>query len=420
VDRRCGWRSRVVAVERRIALHRFGIVGLGTRIWGIELVLVRPGCTELVRVRVVGILGFLRRLGVGERATTGSGAPARAGRTVVGELRSLVSMDRRAAAELMGTDVEVLVRSAGPRSDAAAPDPGPVLHRLAELERCWSRFRSDSEVSRLNALDGVPAVVGADTASLVAHAVLAWQLTGGRFDPLVGDALVGLGYDRSFPWAGRRGDRVAVARHPVDQVVVDQGSGLVRLPAGAQLDPGGIGKGLAADVVTAEFLVEHGSGTGLLVNVGGDLRVGGTPPPGGWEIEVDHLVGPLVRVAVRSGAVATSSRLRRAWRTTAGEPVHHVIDPATRLPAAGPAASVTVLAAEAWWAEALATATLVGWSDHGPSDELRRMAAGCGVLVTATDGRQVVLGDRADEFMVVGPRAEMTDVTERLDTGVPV
>ncbi len=325
---------------------------------------------------------------------------------------------RRASAHLMGTDVDVLVRTAGPRTDGVEPDPDQVLQRLVQLERTWSRFLDDSEVSQLNALDGAPAVVGSDTATLVAHAVLAWQLTGGRFDPLVGDALVGLGYDRPFPWSGDRGGRVAPVHHPVDRIHVDESSGLVRLPVGARLDPGGIGKGLAADLVVAEFLMGAGPDVAVLVNVGGDLRAGGPPPTDGWEVEVDHLVGPLVRVAVGGGALATSSRLRRTWRTTDGESVHHVIDPRTRRPVRGPAASVTVIADTAWWAEALATAALVDWSDGGPSPELRRMAEGCGVLVTTLDGIQAVLGDRAGEFMVHGPRADGGEVADDLLTPV--
>ncbi len=325
-----------------------------------------------------------------------------------------MSTPRRASARLMGTDVEVLVRSAGSGAGIGAPDPERIVQRLAGLERTWSRFLGDSEVSRLNALDGAPAVVGSDTATLVVHAVLAWHLTGGRFDPLVGDALVGLGYDRSFPWSGERGGRVAHVRHPVDRIHVDESTGLVRLPVGAQFDPGGIGKGLAADLVATEFLAGAGPGTGLLVNVGGDLLAVGSAPVDGWEVEVDHLSGPLARVAVRAGALATSSRLRRAWRTTDGEQVHHVVDPRTRRPVSGPAVSATVLADTAWWAEALATAALVDWTDRGPSAEFHRMVGACGVLVTTIDGEQVVLGDRAGEFMIHAQRADGPGMSDDL------
>lgn len=258
----------------------------------------------------------------------------------------------------MGTNAHVLV--AGP--DAAGL-VATARDRLGALDRMWSRFRPDSEISRLNGAGGMAVPVTGETVELVRLSVRGWRLTGGRFDPTVHDAMVAHGYDCDFARMGR-------PRVPADAEVrpspgcrgidVDAGSGRVRLPAGVRLDPGGIAKGLAADLVCDELL--RSGATGVLANVGGDLRVGGTPPgPEGWVVAVADPVAAereLLRVSLRRGAVATGSTLSRRW--VAGDTeVHHVMDPRTGRPSSGPLASVTVVATAGWLAEVLAQALLV-------------------------------------------------------------
>jgi thiamine biosynthesis lipoprotein len=140
---------------------------------------------------------------------------------------------------------------------------------------------------------------------------------------------------------------------------IDPETRVVTAPAGVSIDLGGIGKGLAADVVASELLAAGADG--VCVNLGGDLRVVGTPPhsdawyvaiedPGNRSAEVGH-------VALAEGAVATSNADGRTWRagTTL---VRHVLDPATGRSVA-PIGAVTVVAGECWWAEVLATAATV-------------------------------------------------------------
>lgn len=73
-----------------------------------------------------------------------------------------------------------------------------AIVRLADLENRWSRFRPDSEVSRLNAHAGTDVLVSSETFTLIHRSVAAWHLTGGRFDPTCGAAVVALGYDRDI------------------------------------------------------------------------------------------------------------------------------------------------------------------------------------------------------------------------------
>ena len=140
----------------------------------------------------------------------------------------------------------------------------------------------------------------------------------------------------------------------------DEHIGTITVPPGTTLDPGGIGKGLAADLVSAE-LIERGA-RGVLVNVGGDLRVRGEAPNGAsWDVSIEHPIQPgveLVRIGLVDGAVATTSRAKRCWQTAAGA-AHHIIDPRTGRPATSSHVAVTVVAREAWWAEVVAKAIFV-------------------------------------------------------------
>jgi thiamine biosynthesis lipoprotein len=280
----------------------------------------------------------------------------------------------------MGTDVHVLAVE-------TFPDVLDVAeHAIRNLERRWSRFLDTSEISTLNRSQGRPVVVSADTFELVTRSVTAWEATGGRFDPTVEAALAAHGYDRDFAEVTRAVSTAPASVAPapglagIDLVPV---ANAVTLPAGVTIDPGGIGKGLAADL-TADLLLASGA-RGALVNLGGDLRAVGRPPSAdGWIVTVDDPIcsdRELLRLAIPEGAVATSSRLLRSWRTSVGE-AHHLIDPRTGRPAVTEVVAVTVVAAEAWRAEAFTKALfLAGRAGLDQFDDLHA------VVVTADGAR---------------------------------
>lgn len=259
----------------------------------------------------------------------------------------------------MGSDAQVLVvTDPGADPAIAAALLARAWAHIEVLEGRWSRFRADSEVSLVNRAGGSPVAVSADTVALVTHAIAAWTLTAGRFDPTVGAALVALGYDRDFTEVPRQSPRVHDDSGPVPGpagIELDAERSTVTLPAGVSFDPGGIGKGLAADLV-ADALLDAGA-RGALVNLGGDLRAAGdAPDPGGWPVSLPDPLRSgheLARFSLPDGAVATSSRLHRRWRTATG-PAHHLIDPTTGRPSTGDTVAVTVVADRGWWAEALA------------------------------------------------------------------
>jgi thiamine biosynthesis lipoprotein len=275
----------------------------------------------------------------------------------------------------MGSDCHVIV--VGGSAGAAAC----AQRRIDDLERKWSRFRDDSEVTALNRAAGAPLAVSAETVTLVVLAIAAWRLSGGAFDPTVLGAVVRAGYDRSFECIA---SRPGVSTLGLGAADIRVAGATVTLPRGVGFDPGGIGKGLAADMVVTE-LVEGGA-AGACVNMGGDVRVSGVGPAGdGWTIAVEHpwSAPPLALVGVAEGAVATSTTLCRRWEV-GGRQRHHLIDPRTGLPSDTDVNLAAVLASEAWVAEVLAKAVLLRGGSH-PFDILG--GTGANGLVVGADGR---------------------------------
>jgi FAD:protein FMN transferase len=239
---------------------------------------------------------------------------------------------------------------------------GEAQRRIAHLESLWSRFRPDSDIARCNDAAGRATSVSPPTITLVGRAVEGWQRTGGRFDPTVLAALEALGYDRSF-------EHVESSVHPPRPVTpapgcldiaIDPVESTVRIPYGVRFDAGGIGKGLAADLV-ATWLMEAGA-AGACVNLGGDLRVmGEAPTDDGWTVGLEDPYDQdreLARANIADAGVATTSRTYRTWER-AGSQVHHLIDPRSGQPSWTDLASVTVVAETAWWAEVLAKAAFI-------------------------------------------------------------
>ena len=252
----------------------------------------------------------------------------------------------------MGSDAHIIVVS----PHAALLDD--AIARIESLEHRWSRFIATSEISELNRRAGDDVTVSADTVLLVQRAIDAWRITGGGFDPTVLGDVIRAGYDRSFDELGSE-PRAASSkfRKGCTDIVVRDSS--VTLPVGVGFDPGGIGKGLAADLVVADVMA--GGAAGVCVNLGGDLRVrGGSPGAETWTIAIEHPLArePVVTVALTDGAVATSTTLRRRW-TVDGQDRHHLIDPWTGEPSQSDLTLVSVVGAEAWTAEVLAKAELL-------------------------------------------------------------
>ena len=263
---------------------------------------------------------------------------------------------------VMGSAAEITLVGGTPEALSAA------VARLHQLDRRWSRFRTDSEVSRLTAGAGRPVPVSSETLLLVDLAQQGWRRTEGRYDPTLLAAVRRAGYTDDF---ARLPTVAAPPPDPADhdprtcaRITIDEEAGTIALPAGAGFDPGGIGKGLAADLVSAD-LAAHGIRGGC-VNIGGDLRLWGTGPRDvRWRVAAADRT-----VAVTDAGVATSGTGRRTW-VVAGRRMHHLIDPATLDPADTGVTAVTVIAPAAWQAEVYALAALLSGPAHARAD-LRR------------------------------------------------
>lgn len=246
---------------------------------------------------------------------------------------------------------------------------------LAELDRACSRFRPDSEVSRLgHAPAGPSGLVTSTVSPLLAEAasvaLRAASLTDGDVDPTVGGALSALGYDRDFAAVPLNGPATTVSVRMIPgwrSVSVDLDAHRVTMPAGIQLDLGATVKAWAADRSAAS--IARKLGCGVLVSLGGDTAVSGQPPEGGWRIRVQDVTGtpdappegPTALIAIRDGGLATSSTAARRW-SRGGNVLHHILDPRTGLPAAPVWRTVSVTAASCADANTAATAAIIrGW-----------------------------------------------------------
>jgi thiamine biosynthesis lipoprotein len=233
--------------------------------------------------------------------------------------------------------------------------------RLRELESWWSRFLPTSDITLANLANGQPVRVHPDTLAVVSRALDAWRQTEGRFDITVLPALLAHGYTHSTVTHAAAptipGRRVGMS----GMVRVDYEASTLTVPVLSAIDLGGIGKGMAADIV-AEELVEAGA-TGALVNLGGDLAVQGVPvDDSSWFLGIEDPRNPPHHVAMlrlQAGGVATSGTTIRRWVTDAGADAHHLIDPTLGRPTASGVVTATVLAADAATAEAFATAAMM-------------------------------------------------------------
>jgi FAD:protein FMN transferase len=266
----------------------------------------------------------------------------------------------------LGTVASVLVTE----PDAAERARALLAAELDAIDLACSRFRADSELWRLNHTPGRWVPASPLLAEALAVALDAARITAGDVDPTCGSSMVRLGYDTDFARA-----RLVTAplREPAtpapgwQRVELDTGHGLVRIPAGLLLDLGATAKALAAD--RAASAIATALGCGVLVNLGGGLRVAGDPPAGGWwgGIDDDLSFGaaspaPAQVVVITGGAVATSSTKARSWRRGLVS-LHHIIVPRTGLPAGSCWRTVSVAAASCVDANTASTAAILRGGD---------------------------------------------------------
>lgn len=323
------------------------------------------------------------------------------------EVEGLQKIEFRA----MGSEMLAAVKSEDPRAGALLAE---VPGWFAGWEQALSRFREDSELSKLNrASDGTTPIAVSETLWEVLQVALqAARATHGLVTPTVLNALVAAGYTTSFDAMkekageaesqGPQPGKEQPAASPVAgwrNIRTDPAAHIVVLPEGVRLDFGGIAKGWAADQA-ADRLSECGP---ALINAGGDIAVRGTALEGyEWVIGVDAPTFPgfepdeqLELLSIVSGGVATSGRDYRRWQRD-GQWRHHIIDPRTGEPANTDIVAATVVATTAGQAEIAAKVVLVLGSADG-LEWLKAQPALGGLLVL--ENGQVLRSKRLGHYL---------------------
>ncbi len=292
----------------------------------------------------------------------------------------------------MGSQMHAIVDD---DSAAAAEALAQVPAWFEAWEQALSRFRPDSELSRLNQAHGQAMPVGPLLWDAVDLAFTTERASGGLVTPTQLSALEAAGYDRSFDALPKSGERPADPEWPLGvprpapdlsrAVRRDARQHTLQLADGVRLDLGGVGKGWAADEAARRL-----AGIGpALVDAGGDIsisaaRAGATP----WTVSIANPFFPddgleSLQLTRRLG-LATSGRDHRRWQRN-GRWLHHILDPRTGQPAQTDLITATVLAATTARAEMAAKVALILGSQAGLAWLAARTdLAGCLVM---EDGR---------------------------------
>ena len=212
--------------------------------------------------------------------------------------------------------------------DSLAAARREVDAELDTVDAAASRFRPDSEINVLAASAGRPTRVSELLADLLDAALTAARQTDGDVDPTIGAAMIALGYDGDIATLDHIQPVAASISFPSRWSMVTLNDRVVTIPPGVVLDLGATAKAIAAD--RSADRVHRATGSGVLINLGGDIATAGPAPDGGWQVLVhDDADDPPSSVALPSGAaLATSSTIRRRWRRGA-DVVHHIVNPQT-------------------------------------------------------------------------------------------
>ena len=262
-----------------------------------------------------------------------------------------------------------------------------VLAVFHQVDEQMSRYREDSEVSRLNRnAPGGPVAVSDGLFEVLEKAREVSMLSDGAFDITFGS----VGYLYDFRAGKKPTDeeiRSGLSRVNFRDVILDQDAHTVeyRQP-GIRVDLGGIAKGYAVDL-GIERLVSLGIRYARL-SAGGDMRLLGDKRGRPWYVGIrdprsegrNAVVLPLQDVAV-----STSGDYERFFVDEAGVRVHHILSPATGKSVQG-VQSVTIIGEDALTTDGLSTAVFV----LGPEKGLEMIESLPGIDVVVIDDQRMM------------------------------
>jgi thiamine biosynthesis lipoprotein len=257
----------------------------------------------------------------------------------------------------MASPCEVLVDTDAAGVAAAALEAARA--EALRIEHKFSRYRTDNIVHAINHAGGRPVEVDEETAGLLDYAATCHEISEGRFDITSGV----LRRVWSFDGREQRPDPAAIA-HALVSIGwprVTWRDRVITLPAGMEIDLGGLGKEYAVDRAAGE--VARVVRDAFLVNFGGDLFASGSRRGGrAWVVGVDDPArtgsAQVLRLELARGALATSGDARR-FVLVNGRRLGHILDPRTGWPVEHAPRSVTVMAATCTEAGTLATLAIL-------------------------------------------------------------
>ncbi len=255
----------------------------------------------------------------------------------------------------MASHCEVLLRAS---QLAAARGLGECAAQEAwRIEEKYSRYRSDSVISHLHANRGIPIPVDEETASLFDFAQRCHRISDGMFDITTGILRRAWTFDGSDRLP--RPDDIAALLPYIGFEKLKWQTPIMEVPAGMELDLGGLGKEYAVDRAY-ELLSKKVPGP-FLINFGGDLRASGPPPSGSWQVGIErpgHDRDAIMMLELKHGALATSGDSRR-FVLRDGVRYGHVLNPKTGWPVLHAPRSVTVAASSCTEAGMLSTLAML-------------------------------------------------------------
>jgi len=266
----------------------------------------------------------------------------------------------------MGTVIELTL--IGEDEELAKKASMQAFQEIKRIEYFMSPWVETSDVTHINRSGGKEGVkVSSEIIEVVKRAQEISKLSEGRFDITMGPLV------QLWRKARERGmppgiEEIKETLNLVDfrNLEIDDRKKVFLKKKGMSIDLGGIAKGYAIDRAF-DRLRDLGH-RNLIVNAGGDLRVGGFKPEGPWSIGIRHPRDSekiMARISAADIAIATSGDYQKFF-IHQGKRYHHILNPTNGFPAEG-CQSVTVLHKEGAMADALATAIFVLGPEKGYS-----------------------------------------------------
>lgn len=227
------------------------------------------------------------------------------------------------------------------------------------LEADISRTRETSDIYAVNHAEGKTVTVSEQTADVLRRALELAEETEGYFDPTIAPLsdLWGIGTEDAAVPAQ---EEIDAALSLVDYTQVKLDGTDVTLPAGMQIDLGGIGKGYAADHV-AQILRDAGVAHAT-ISLGGNIYAVGSKDRGlPWTVGITDPDEPgswFATLKVSDTSIVTSGDYERYFEQD-GKRYCHIFDPETGYPAETDLRSVTVVSADSTSSDAYTTALFV-------------------------------------------------------------